>query len=82
MTRCRLTANREPYLMRARLVPLLAELWMEHQSRIKPERLVFIDETWTKTNMAPFRGWAPRGARLVAKVPHGHLEIPDLCGHP
>jgi transposase len=32
--------------------------------------LVFIDETWTKTNMAPLRGWAPRGKRLVAKVPH------------
>jgi len=24
--------------------------------------------------MAPFRGWAPRGARLVAKVPHGHWK--------
>jgi transposase len=33
---------------------------------------VFIDETWTKTNMAPLRGWAPRGARLVSKVPYGH----------
>src|ERR1700730_8863331 len=48
--------------------------WMEHQNRIKPERLVFIDETWTKTNMAPLRGWAPRGARLKAKVPHGHWK--------
>jgi hypothetical protein len=48
--------------------------WTEHQSRIEPERLVFIDETWTKTNMAPLRGWAPRGARLVAKVPHGHWK--------
>ena len=47
---------------------------MEHQSRIEPERLVFIDETWTKTNMAPLRGWAARGARLVAKVPHGHWK--------
>jgi transposase len=47
---------------------------MEHQSRINPERLVFIDETWTKTNMAPLRGWAPRGARLVSKVPHGHWK--------
>ena len=37
---------------------------------IEPERLVFIDETWTKTNMAPLRGWAPRGMRLAAKVPH------------
>jgi putative transposase len=48
--------------------------WIEHQNRIKPERLVFIDETWTKTNMAPLGGWAPRGARLVAKVPHGHWK--------
>jgi transposase len=31
---------------------------------------VFIDETWVKTNMAPLRGWAPRGQRLKAKVPH------------
>ncbi len=33
---------------------------------------MFIDETWTKTNMAPLRGWAPRGARLRSKVPWGH----------
>ncbi len=32
---------------------------------------MFIDETWTKTNMAALRGWAPRGERLRAKVPHG-----------
>ena len=35
---------------------------------------MFIDETWTKTNMAPLRGWAPRGERLQAKVPHGHWK--------
>jgi transposase len=33
--------------------------------------LVFIDETWTKTNMTRLRGWAPCGRRLVAKVPQG-----------
>jgi len=44
--------------------------WTKYQDRIEPKRLVFIDETWTKTNMAPLRGWAPRGKRLVAKVPH------------
>ena len=27
-----------------------------------------------KTNMAPLRGWAPRGARLPAKVPHGRWK--------
>ena len=36
--------------------------------------VVFIDETWTKTNMAPLRGWAPRGTRLSAKVPHGRWK--------
>ena len=30
--------------------------WVKYQGRIDPERLVFIDETWTKTNMAALRG--------------------------
>jgi putative transposase len=50
------------------------EQWIERQDRIDPERLVFIDETWTKTNMEPLRGWSPLGARLVAKVPHSHWK--------
>ena len=33
---------------------------------------MFIDETWTKTNMAPLRGWATKGKRLMAKAPFGH----------
>jgi len=40
----------------------------------EPERLVFIDETWTRTDMAPLRGWASRGHRLTAKVPHGRWK--------
>ncbi len=35
---------------------------------------MFIDETWTKTNMTPLRGWAPRGARLKAKAPFGRWQ--------
>ena len=35
---------------------------------------MFIDETWTKTNMAPMRGWCPRGVRLKDQVPHGHWK--------
>jgi hypothetical protein len=31
---------------------------------------VFIDETWIKTNMAPLRGWAPKGTRLRSFAPH------------
>ena len=36
--------------------------WKTHQGKIAPERLVFIDETWVKTNMAPLRGWGPKGS--------------------
>jgi hypothetical protein len=48
--------------------------WKERQDKISPERLVFIDETWTRTDMEPLRGWALRGERLVAKVPYGHWK--------
>jgi putative transposase len=48
--------------------------WTARQGWIEPARLVFIDETWTKTNMAPIRGWGPRGMRLRAKVPHGRWK--------
>jgi len=48
--------------------------WRKHQGRIDPSRLVFIDETWAKTNMTRTHGWAPRGKRLLAKVPHGQWE--------
>jgi transposase len=46
--------------------------WRKYQGRIDPRRLVFIDETWAKTNMTRLRGWCARGLPLVAKVPHGH----------
>ena len=48
--------------------------WRTYQDRIDPRRLVFIDETWAKTNMAPLRDWCTRGRRLIAKVPHGHWK--------
>jgi hypothetical protein len=48
--------------------------WIRYQDRVQPERLVFIDETWTKTNVAPLRGWAPCRRRLLAKVPHRHWK--------
>lgn len=45
--------------------------WRLHQKRIDPSRLVFIDETWAKTNMTRTHGWWQRGQPLPAKVPHG-----------
>lgn len=48
--------------------------WKKYQAQIDPTRLVFIDETWAKTNMTRTRGWYRRGRPLVAKVPHGHWK--------
>lgn len=44
------------------------------QPKLDPARLVFLDETWTKTNMIRLRGRAPRGERLIAAVPYGHWK--------
>ena len=40
--------------------------------------MIFIDETWAKTNMTRLRGRAPRGERLIAKIPHGHWKTTTL----
>jgi len=41
-------------------------------------RLIFIDETWAKTNMTRLRGRARIGERLVDKPPHGHWQTTTL----
>lgn len=46
--------------------------WKAHQGRLDAARLVFIDETWAKTNMTRTHGRCARGQRLIAKTPHGH----------
>jgi transposase len=48
--------------------------WRKYQGSVKAGRLVFIDETWAKTNMTPLRGWCARGERLRAKAPFGHWK--------
>jgi transposase len=45
--------------------------WKRHQGKLDPTRLVFLDETWAKTNMTRTHGRCARGKRLVAKAPHG-----------
>jgi transposase len=41
---------------------------------MRAKRLVFIDETFTKTNMTRLRGRSKRGKRLIDKAPHGHWK--------
>ncbi|MGH9413504.1 MAG: IS630 family transposase [Terriglobales bacterium] len=46
--------------------------WKARQTKVASARLIFIDETWAKTNMTRTHGRCTRGRRLVAKVPHGN----------
>ena len=45
--------------------------WRDEQPDLDPARLIFIDETWTKTNMTRLMGRAERGKRVVSAVPFG-----------
>jgi transposase len=55
-------------------VALRRDMWRVQQAGLDPQKLVFLDETWVKTNMTRPRGRAPCGQRLVAYVPHGHWK--------
>jgi transposase len=54
------------------------EAWFKEQLDFDADRLVFIDETWTATNMARLRGRAPKGQHLRVAVPHGHWKTTTL----
>ena len=52
--------------------------WFDAQPDLDPERLVFVDETWTATNMARSHGRCARGARLHMGFPHSHRNTTTL----
>lgn len=54
--------------------------WFDGQADLDPDRLVFIDETWAKTNMARTHGRCPRGERLRLGIPHGHWKTTTFVG--
>jgi hypothetical protein len=54
--------------------------WRSWQAGLDPRRLVFIDETWIKTNMAPLRGCGPKGKRLRGFAPHGPWRTLTFLG--
>ena len=45
-----------------------------------PDQLVFLDETWAKTNMTRTHGRSRQGTRLNAKVPYGRWETTTFLG--
>jgi hypothetical protein len=68
---------------RARWADTASALWSPidgWQAGLDPQCLVFIDETWIKTNMAPLRGWGPKGRRLRGLAPHGHWRTLTFLG--
>ncbi len=52
--------------------------WRQQQPGLDPGRLIFLDETWAKTNMTRLRGRAPVGQRLIDRIPHGHWKTTPL----
>ena len=54
--------------------------WAAAQLEIDPDRVVFLDETWAKTNMTRTYGRSERGGRLRAKVPCSRWETTTFLG--
>jgi transposase len=52
--------------------------WKQDQPQRDSGRLIFLDETWAKTNMTRLRGRAPLGQRLIDAIPHGHWKTTTL----
>lgn len=52
--------------------------WFDDQLDLDPAKLVFIDETWTATNMARTHGRCSKGERLRMGFPHGHRKTTTL----
>ncbi len=48
--------------------------WRESQSSLNPGKLIFIDETATKTSLVRLYGRSPRGTRPIDTSPHGHWK--------
>jgi len=64
----------------SRRLPNVRASWRAMQAGLAPERLVFIDETWAKTNMTPAARFAALG--WSAAVPHGIGKRPRVSPRP
>jgi hypothetical protein len=61
-------------------VKAVREKWVEGQRALDPEHLIFIDESGLSTKMARLRGWATKGQRCRAAIPHGHWKTVTFVG--
>src|SRR6516225_3905497 len=52
--------------------------WRSRTFGIDPDRFVFLDEIGAHTALTRLRGRAPRGQRLVDRVPLGHWQMTTL----
>jgi len=54
--------------------------WKSSQRQIDPSRVVFIDETWAKTNMTRTYGRSSLGSRLIEKTPASRWQTTTFLG--
>lgn len=62
--------------------------WREQAAKLPTPDLVVVDETGSQINMTPLYAYAPRGERVVGKVPRNYganltliaLRFPQFCG--
>jgi transposase len=56
------------------------QAWAAAQPDLDPEHIVFLDETWAKTNMSRLYGRSHRGTRLFESVPCSRWETTTFLG--
>jgi transposase len=54
--------------------------WAAEQFDFDPDRVVFLDETWAKTNLTRTYGRSERGQPLMESVPYGRWETTTFLG--
>ncbi len=59
---------------------LARKAWLEALLTMNVEKLVFIDETWTSTNMTRAYGRSPKGSCCIGSAPYGHWQTTTFVG--
>lgn len=58
--------------------PTQRTAWQTAVALLDPSHFIFLDETSTSTTLTPVRGWAPRGDRLLGRVPRQRWHTSTL----